>query len=651
MEEMEIYTLGDDFLPRKLIEPYISAIWTERYSAAGDLQLVVQAPSILADELSRGRFVAMRGSKEIMVVETRTIEKGLLTVTGPSLLKFFSQREAWFENPDYVGGDWPVPSPTIVAVHNFSGPTPQNITIPTPTDEGFDGRTVVVVTKMISGTGTPSIVHTPAVTAVPAYSFASFGEFGISFEAWRIKQASDLTFVLKNLGASTAFTVATRIYVLRGLKPAVTSGAANDSFSAGYTANPPVLGGASGGAWPAGHRWIAMMPYRRTVLSGHTVPAGATISGTNWTDDGEFDAPTATSGVSLRIRSAHDFTGSDAGVRPAATFHPSVEWTDPPLDQGNIIVFDLEADDAQPKLPEQSDTPLYAEYTVDSMQIGEFLATVVSALLIDPTDFGAPYTTINLDWADDGIPGLALGATDGNGAVKKLTFPLGPIYDSIANLATEQHLGIKLYLESATEGGTFVLKFASYRGVDRTSDQEVTRLIRMSPDMDSLLNSKEFVSAENYKNVVYVTYKNKVTMHYFGSTEPLGFNRRVIRVDAPDVKLSADRIAGFRAQVAWNTLVQHAQASAVDGQVQTVSLHKFGKDYYLGDVIELQGNDGIIQLAQVTEHIRSQDQAGFKEYPTLTVIDLAMFDFANDLEPPTGFDRDWSGDPEYTINE
>jgi hypothetical protein len=171
-------------------------------------------------------------------------------------------------------------------------------------------------------------------------------------------------------------------------------------------------------------------------------------------------------------------------------------------------------------------------------------------------------------------------------------------------------------------------------------------VIRMTPDMDSLLNSKEFVSSNNYKNVVYVTYKNKVSVHYFGSTEPMGFNRRVIRVDAPDRKVAADKEAAFRNQVAWNTLLQHRQAWAVDGQVQTVSLQKFGRDYYLGDVIELKGSDGVLSIAQVTEHIRSQDQYGYKEYPTLTSIDPTLFNFDDDLRS-TDLDRDWDGNPSY----
>jgi hypothetical protein len=651
MAEMELYTLGDDFLPRKMLEPYISAIWTERYSAAGDMEVVVLAPSILADELSRGRYVAMRGSKEIMQVETRTIENGLLTAKGPSLLKFFNEREAWFENPDFKTGEkLPVPSPTLVNVYDFSGPSPLTVTIPTPADEAFDGRTVVYVVKMMLP-GTPTINHSNPVTAVGVYSWtASVSGFTISWEAWRLKQASDLTFTLKDIANGAGYTTVTRVFVLRGLRPPDVSGWANANFSGGYTTNPPAIAAASGGTWPAGHRWIALTAYKRTVISGHSVPAGGVIDGgSSWTDDHEIDAPTGTTGVSLRLRSAHDFTGSAAGVRPAATFHPSVEWTDPPLDQGVTVIFDLDTDDAQLILPENSDTPLYADYTVDSMQIGEFLATVVNDLLIDPTDFGAPYTSINFDWADEKISGLALGDVDGNGILKRLTFPVGPIYDTIAKLAEEQHIGIKLYLESATEGSGFVLKFASYRGVDRTSVLDVNRLIRMSPDMDSLLGSKEFFSLENYKNVVYVTYKNRVSMHYLGTVEPLGFNRRVIRVDG-DKDVAADKVAAYRTEVAWNALLEHQQTLAVDGQVQTVSLHKFGKDYYLGDMIEIQGNDGLISIAQVIEHIRSQDQTGFKEYPTLSVIDPVLFDFDNDLGGVVG-DQDWYGDPAYTIDE
>lgn len=649
---MELYSLEDNFLPRKLIDPFISAIWTERYSAAGDFQVVVEAPSILADELSRGRFLAMRGSKEIMVVENRTIEKGLLTATGPSLVKFFNQREAWFENPDYdpAKEKLPIPEAQVVSITDYSGSGPLTVTVPEIADEGYDGRTIMMVLYATSTFPASPVIDHPNGSVTDVVMGASVGGGSLTYNegAWRLKKSGDRTFRMRDLSnVANPIDLGCRVLVLRGLAAPPTYNNAANSFTGGYGTNPPALGEQNGGAWTDKRRWLAWLAYRRTDLgSGHTLAAPAAISGGDgWTDNGESSAPAGTDRT-IRIRTATDLTGSAAGHRPGATFHPAIEWADPPADQGTIQVIGLGVDTAQQKQPESSTTPLYSDYTTDEMQAGEFLAFMLAFLLISPTSFGEPYDIINLDWADEKIPGLAIGPVDANGLVKKLTFPIGPIYDSIQKIAEEQHLGFKLYLASASSAGDFVLKFATYRGLNRTSNQTVTRLIRMSPDMDSLLNSKEFVTSENYKNVVYVTHKNRVTMHFFGSVEPLGFNRRVIRVDAPDVNVKPEKNAAFRNQVAWNTLIQHRRTSAVDGQLQTVSGHKFTKDYYLGDVIELVGSDGVLSVVQVTEHIRSQDQYGFKEYPTLSDVDPVLFDFDNDLRGDE-LDPDWNGNPNF----
>jgi hypothetical protein len=93
---MDLYTLTDTFLPDDPVDEFVSAIWTERYSTAGDVQLVVPATRRYMEQLADGRYLALRGSKEVMTLETQSIEKGLMTVVGNSLVTFLNQRYAWY---------------------------------------------------------------------------------------------------------------------------------------------------------------------------------------------------------------------------------------------------------------------------------------------------------------------------------------------------------------------------------------------------------------------------------------------------------------------------------------------------------------------------------------------------------------------------
>jgi hypothetical protein len=397
---MHLFTLTKYFIPKDIIGEFISAIWTERYSSAGDLELVVPATRANQRKLVQGTLIGLRGTKEIMMVETQAVKEGLLTVKGSSLLKFLNEREAWFANPSYDGED------------------DTNLTVP-----------------------------------------------------WTL--------------TTTA---------------------------------------------------------------------------------------------------------------------------------------------------------------------GELISDAVYRMVINPTTYGGAWTGQNLDWARDKIPNLTLGKVDNNGATKQLSVQQGPLYDGIQRLAQEEGVGLKLYLESAKYSTQeFSLKFATYRGKNRTSNQEDNLLVRLTPRMDSLSDVEEVSSLEQYKNVIYVNYKNLITTHLVDPTQPIpeGFARRVLRVDAPDLYFNtSDKITAFREQVARNEAANHVYVQAVDGQISGQIGYVFGRDYYLGDIIELEGFTGILTKARISEYIRSQDQYGERDYPTLAVIDPLQTGYFPDVEPDPDELPPGDGDPE-----
>lgn len=386
---MELYTLTSRFLPRTIISEFISVIWTERYFTAGEVNLVVPANPKTMSRLAPGTFLGLRGTKEIMQLETQSVDKGLLTVTGKSLAYFLNQRMAWFPNLDFEGSDNPE--------GDIQGP----------------------------------YIH-------------------------------------------TAFTA------------------------------------------------------------------------------------------------------------------------------------------------------------------GEMISDVVYKMVINPTPFNLRWIPANLDWAQDKILNLELGHIDNNGTPKDMTFPLGPLYSGIERMAQDEGLGFKMYLNSAKYStSSYVLRFATYRGRDRTSEQNVHTAVRLSPQLDSLTDVKEISSANEYKNVIYVLYKNQISTHYLLPDKPIptGFDRRVLLVEPPDIYLVGERIPGYRETMARNALLNHIYVQAVDGKVSSKIDYKFGKDYGLGDVVELQGYSGLFSKARVVEYIRSQDQFGEQEYPTLAVIDPLETGYEPDLEP------------------
>ena len=66
---------------------------------------------------------------------------------------------------------------------------------------------------------------------------------------------------------------------------------------------------------------------------------------------------------------------------------------------------------------------------------------------------------------------------------------------------------------------------------------------------------------------------------------------------------------------------QHPFVRSVDGEVAPTNLFQYGRDYELGDLIEVQGASGFSDISRVTEYIRTKDSNGENSYPTVTAID------------------------------
>lgn len=65
-------------------------------------------------------------------------------------------------------------------------------------------------------------------------------------------------------------------------------------------------------------------------------------------------------------------------------------------------------------------------------------------------------------------------------------------------------------------------------------------------------------------------------------------------------------------------LQKYNNITAFDGEIPQTGSYKYDFDYYLGDIVEVRNEDGIVNDVRVTEQIFSQDAAGEKSYPTLS---------------------------------
>lgn len=230
------------------------------------------------------------------------------------------------------------------------------------------------------------------------------------------------------------------------------------------------------------------------------------------------------------------------------------------------------------------------------------------------------------------IPGLGLKQYDATGDSVNIAVPYGPVYDAMRDIATTYEIGQQITLETVTDA-SYALGYRNYRGLDRTSGQNVNTIVRFSPQMDSLANIKELRSIKAMKTLVYSFAPGNPDglatvpgMSSLAGTTYTGFDLRALMTFEEDITTDQTggdpnvlvNILNSRANLALNN---NRYAKGIDGEIVPLHQFQYGVDYNLGDVIEVQGNSETVQTSRVTEYIRAQDDAGEKAYPTVAMLD------------------------------
>lgn len=251
---------------------------------------------------------------------------------------------------------------------------------------------------------------------------------------------------------------------------------------------------------------------------------------------------------------------------------------------------------------------------------------------------GSPYLNGVVDIGIDNperlaIPGLVLRDHDTSGDPLSVAIPYGPLYDAMKEIATTYEVGMEISLDLITSTDR-LLGFRTYKGLDRTSNQTVNSIVRFSPEMDSFTNIKEIESAAKQKTLAFVWASADNDDLNPLKTEPgiadilgldyVGFDLRAMLVFADDITTdqvgSSANLLEVLNNRAQDAVTSNPYVQAIDGEIVPDSQFQYGVHYNLGDLIEVEGNSGLVQVARVTEYIRSQDAAGKKAYPTVTMI-------------------------------
>lgn len=233
------------------------------------------------------------------------------------------------------------------------------------------------------------------------------------------------------------------------------------------------------------------------------------------------------------------------------------------------------------------------------------------------------------------IPGLGLNDYDKSGEPLKVGIPYGPLYDAMRDIATTYEIGMKIIFDLNASNP---LEFRSYKGLDRTSAQSDNSVIRFSSEMDSLADIKELQSIATLKTEIYAfapglnpdegqpDLRGAPGISKLTDQEYTGFDLRTKMIFAEDITTDQvgsdpDTLLDILNNRAHDELTNDHYVKTVDGEIVPDNQFQYGVHYNLGDLIEVQGNTGVVQISRVTEYIRSQDSSGEKAYPTLSGVE------------------------------
>lgn len=232
------------------------------------------------------------------------------------------------------------------------------------------------------------------------------------------------------------------------------------------------------------------------------------------------------------------------------------------------------------------------------------------------------------------IPGFIFSMSD-DPAITSLTLDTelygDNLYDAISSLCVEKDVGFRVWPHG--EGG---FEFKLYAGKNRSYSQEDNPWVVFSPKYDNFLSSDYFESGVLLKTdalarceeTSYETGENGESLSstiiyeesvHGKSGEKSGLERRELFVDVGRLSDDGDTSSQLQ-QKGKEALAETDMTISFEGEIEASQQYVYGKDFFMGDVVQVVNDYGKEANSRITELIISQDQTGEKTTPTFSAF-------------------------------
>lgn len=203
------------------------------------------------------------------------------------------------------------------------------------------------------------------------------------------------------------------------------------------------------------------------------------------------------------------------------------------------------------------------------------------------------------------------------------------LYEVISNLCKLNNIGFKITL---SDDHKFIFKL--YAGADRSYKQIKNPYVIFSPNFENLINSDYTETIENYKTVTLVAGEGegtarKTTTVAVKDGEGSGIRRRELYTDARDIssekddgtKLTDSEYTKKLQQRGSENLAEYGVEIEFQGEVDSFRMFVYGRDFFMGDIVQIRNEWNIEARSRVLEVIRSQDKSGLSIFPTFAFVE------------------------------
>lgn len=200
------------------------------------------------------------------------------------------------------------------------------------------------------------------------------------------------------------------------------------------------------------------------------------------------------------------------------------------------------------------------------------------------------------------------------------------LYDTIAELCVQYKICFKVSLTSDD-----YFEFELFHGEDRTYDQNENFAVVFSPEYGNLMSSKFVKSIADIKNAALVVGEKRTEtleindvstskdIQYTSEIEgsETGLDREELYVDQTslsmfvnDIAVPKERYVARLKSKGETALSETTKESAMEAELDFNGQFQYGRDYWIGDILEVENAVGVRLKVQITEFMRCQDTTG-----------------------------------------